>query len=322
MTMPVPVPTAGTRTAWPGSATSTRTCAWASRCGTGRTTTSRSGCSACPGRRATTARTPRSTGGTSMPPRATGGCTGATTTRRPPTPTSACVDENSAAGKDVGEFELLDTGVFADDRFFAVEVQYAKAGPEDIVMRVTVTNHGPEHRPIHVLPTLWFRDVWTGGEVEGRPQLSLGAGHIVAEHSRLGRYRLHAQSGPGGRRRPRRSSATTRPTSRASGAPTRSRATPRTGSTTTWSPARQPSTRSTRDQGSVVVPRGRRPRGDRGVRAPPRGVARRRGRPGAGRFAWRSLRAGRPRPMPSTTPSPRPPAHRRRPASCARRSPG
>ena len=59
-------------------------------------------------------------------------------------------------------------------------------------MRVTVTNHGPEARPIHVLPTLWFRDTWTGGEVEGRPHLSLGDGHIVAEHPRLGRYRLHA----------------------------------------------------------------------------------------------------------------------------------
>ena len=104
-------------------------------------------------------------------------------------------DENRARGKDVGEFELLDTGVFDEDRYFAVEVQYAKAGPEDIVMRVTVTNHGPEVRPIHVLPTLWFRDIWTGGEVEGRPHLTLGDGHIVAEHPRLGRYRLHAHPG-------------------------------------------------------------------------------------------------------------------------------
>jgi hypothetical protein len=106
--------------------------------------------------------------------------------------------ENASRGKDVGEYELLDTGAFADDRFFAVEVQYAKAGPMDIVMRITVTNHGPDRAPIHVLPTLWCRDTWTGHDLPLAPSLRLDDGRIVATHPRAGTYRLSAQPGPDG----------------------------------------------------------------------------------------------------------------------------
>ena len=60
------------------------------------------------------------------------------------------------------ELELLDTGVFDEDRYFDVVVEYAKAAPEDIVMRITATNRGPEAAPLHLLPTLWLRNTWTG----------------------------------------------------------------------------------------------------------------------------------------------------------------
>ena len=89
------------------------------------------------------------------------------------------------------EYELLDTGVFADDRYFDVVVEYAKAGPEDVLMRVTATNRGPESAPLHVLPTLWFRDVWTADPGEVRPLLRRAGGDgraavVAASHRDLG----------------------------------------------------------------------------------------------------------------------------------------
>ena len=66
-----------------------------------------------------------------------------------------------AAAATSREFELLDTGVFDDDRYFDVFVEYAKASPDDILIRITVENRGPEAAPLHVLPTLWFRNRWS-----------------------------------------------------------------------------------------------------------------------------------------------------------------
>ena len=81
------------------------------------------------------------------------------------------VDENRRRGRGAPEFELVDTGVFDDDRYFDVVVEYAKADAEDLVMRVTVTNHGPEAAPIHVLPTVWFRNTWVWDRYTDRPSL-------------------------------------------------------------------------------------------------------------------------------------------------------
>jgi hypothetical protein len=74
------------------------------------------------------------------------------------------VEENRRRGGQGSEFELLDTGVFDDHRYFDVFVEYAKASPEDIVIRVTVENRGPDDAPIHLLPHLWFRNTWAWGE--------------------------------------------------------------------------------------------------------------------------------------------------------------
>src|SRR4030042_323348 len=69
------------------------------------------------------------------------------------------------------EYELLDTGVFDDDRYFDVLVEYAKSSPEDTLMRITVCNRGPEAATLHVLPTLWFRHTWSGSADEAKPAL-------------------------------------------------------------------------------------------------------------------------------------------------------
>ena len=78
------------------------------------------------------------------------------------------VRENRTRGRTEPEFELADTGVFDDGRYFDVFAEYAKDGPEDIAIRITVANRGPEQATIHLLPTLWFRNTWSWGrESEG-----------------------------------------------------------------------------------------------------------------------------------------------------------
>jgi hypothetical protein len=78
-------------------------------------------------------------------------------------PYAKLVHENGRRSKADREYELLDTGVFDDDRYFDVQAEYAKAGPNDLLLRVSVTNRGPEPAPLHVLPTLWARNTWIWG---------------------------------------------------------------------------------------------------------------------------------------------------------------
>src|SRR6266705_1744258 len=72
-------------------------------------------------------------------------------------PYTELVAENRRRGRQQPEYELLDTGVFAADRYFDVLIEYAKASPDDLLVRITATNHGPDPAPLHILPTLWFR---------------------------------------------------------------------------------------------------------------------------------------------------------------------
>jgi hypothetical protein len=94
------------------------------------------------------------------------------------------------------EYELLDTGAFADDRYFDVFVEYAKEDPEDILIQVTVHNRGPEAARLHVLPTLWFRNTWSWGKGETKPYLRESGGAIHASHPELGDYTLACDGGP------------------------------------------------------------------------------------------------------------------------------
>ena len=102
-------------------------------------------------------------------------------------------EENQRRSRTEPEFELADTGVFADGRYFEVAVEYAKAGPNDILIEITVTNCGPERAPLHLLPTLWFRNSWSWGckhegcEVKPRMQ-QVGPGHVQTHHASLGRF--------------------------------------------------------------------------------------------------------------------------------------
>ncbi|GAB3508809.1 glucosidase [Spirosoma knui] len=117
-------------------------------------------------------------------------------------PYQRLVDENKRRTRNDPEFELLDTEIFSDDRYFDVAVEYAKAGPQDVLMVVTVQNRGPETAVLHLLPTLWFRNSWAwGDDSDGvpsqRPLLSLQTdGSVLAEQSLLGRYVLHAEGQP------------------------------------------------------------------------------------------------------------------------------
>jgi hypothetical protein len=107
------------------------------------------------------------------------------------------VEKNRGRSREELEYELLDTGVFDDDRYFDVFVEYAKDGPEDVLIRITVHNRGPEAARIRVLPTLWFRNTWSWGDDDSKPSLRAEApGVIQASHQQLGEYRLYCDGGP------------------------------------------------------------------------------------------------------------------------------
>jgi hypothetical protein len=120
-------------------------------------------------------------------------------------PYERLVAENRRRGFGDPEFELADAGAFDDGRYVDVFAEYAKASPDDVLIRVTVANRGPEAATVHVLPTLWFRNTWSWGRTgEGHwPKPSLrreSAQSVVAEHETLGRFVLHAAAGPDGAR--------------------------------------------------------------------------------------------------------------------------
>jgi hypothetical protein len=107
------------------------------------------------------------------------------------------VEMNRCRSRDEFEFELLDTGVFDDGRYFDVFVEYAKNEPEDLLIRITAHNRGPEAAVLHVLPTLWFRNTWSWGEKEPRPALQqAGEGAIRASHPQLGVHTLYCEGAP------------------------------------------------------------------------------------------------------------------------------
>jgi hypothetical protein len=111
-------------------------------------------------------------------------------------PYADLVDTNRARGRDELEYELLDTGVFAESRYFDVEVEYAKAAVEDIAIRITVHNRGPEAARLHLLPTLWFRNTWSHAVDAQRPLLRAAPGGIEAVHADLGTRWLLVEGAP------------------------------------------------------------------------------------------------------------------------------
>jgi hypothetical protein len=120
-------------------------------------------------------------------------------------PYAQLVAENGRRGFHDLEYELLDTGLFADGRYFDIFVEYAKAGPDDILIRLSAVNRGPDTAVLHLLPTLWFRNTWSWGyengpmgDAPGRPRLyrdraANGAAVVRADHPAAGSHYLYLE---------------------------------------------------------------------------------------------------------------------------------
>jgi hypothetical protein len=119
-------------------------------------------------------------------------------------PYAELVAENARRGSADPEFELLDTGVFGGDRYFDIIIEYAKVAADDILIRIRAANRGPDTAPLHLLPTLWFRNTWSWGygagpmdDVPEKPSLrQVCPGVAAAQHPVLGHYTLYAEGEP------------------------------------------------------------------------------------------------------------------------------
>jgi hypothetical protein len=123
-------------------------------------------------------------------------------------PYTDLIGTNRSRSRQEPEYELIDTGIFAENRYFDVTVEYAKVDSQDILIRFTVTNHGPEAAPLHLLPTLWFRNTWAWGYDDRRPMLTVVTDEptqiatvqesrlIHAQHHELGDYWLACEGTP------------------------------------------------------------------------------------------------------------------------------
>ncbi len=111
-------------------------------------------------------------------------------------PYGTLIEENRKRSRVDPEFELWDTGIFEQDRYFDIDIEYAKAAPDDILCRITVRNMGPEAAPIHVLPTLWFRNTWSWGRSNAKPGMKLEKDNsrvfVRSSHEAIGAYDFHA----------------------------------------------------------------------------------------------------------------------------------
>jgi hypothetical protein len=112
-------------------------------------------------------------------------------------PYDELVAVNGRRSRDEPEYELVDTGVFDEDRFWVVTADYAKATPRDMCIRITVSNRGPEEATLHVLPSLWFRNTWSWGAPNRPvPVLTGTPGRLVGEHRSVGRLELRGEGEP------------------------------------------------------------------------------------------------------------------------------
>jgi hypothetical protein len=117
-----------------------------------------------------------------------------------PYPYDDLIETNRRRGRTDWEYELLDTGIFHEDRYFDVYVEYVKASPSDILIQINLCNRGPEVAMLHVLPTLWFRNTWTWWPDKPKPSLRQKPGEntvtIETSHADLGDFLLHCDGNP------------------------------------------------------------------------------------------------------------------------------
>ena len=108
-------------------------------------------------------------------------------------PYSRLVEENRNRGLQDNEFELIDTGVFDKNRYWDVFIEYFKASPDDILAQITIYNRGPEAAALHVLPQLWFRNMWSWNPAMAKPEISAQGPVLAAIHPQLGTYYLYVE---------------------------------------------------------------------------------------------------------------------------------
>jgi hypothetical protein len=107
-------------------------------------------------------------------------------------PYDLLVQENAQRDRKQPEFEIIDTGIFDADRYFDVDIEYAKAGADDILLQLTINNRGPDEAAIHVLPQVWFRNTWSWVADGPKPSLErAGDDVVVVKHEKLGAYAIH-----------------------------------------------------------------------------------------------------------------------------------
>ncbi|WP_309395958.1 MGH1-like glycoside hydrolase domain-containing protein [Cerasicoccus maritimus] len=110
------------------------------------------------------------------------------------------VDEAASRGLEADEFELLDSGAFDDNRYYDVYAEYAKAGPNDILVKITIANRAQEGATVHLLPQLWFRNTWIWGcdyeDCSMKPSIRKDGKRLIAEHETLGEFHFHAEDAP------------------------------------------------------------------------------------------------------------------------------
>jgi hypothetical protein len=113
-------------------------------------------------------------------------------------PYADLVAENARRSRQDPEYELLDTGIFADDRYFDVFVEYAKADPDDLLVRISIANRGPEAASVHLLPTLWFKNDWSWSLANAKPRIALARADaegavLAATHRTLEPFWLYCE---------------------------------------------------------------------------------------------------------------------------------
>ncbi len=111
-------------------------------------------------------------------------------------PYEKLVDENKKRNRSDREYELIDTGIFSDDRYFDIFIEYAKKGPRDVLIKITAYNRGDKSALLHIIPQLWFRNTWAWGYDDYKPALTETGKHLIeADHESLGRYYLYTENG-------------------------------------------------------------------------------------------------------------------------------
>ncbi len=111
-------------------------------------------------------------------------------------PYDELIRENLHRDQSVPEFDLVDTKIFDENRYFDLFMEYAKADDEDLCIRITIENRGPDAASIHVIPNLWFRNTWSWGDAGNKPQISSTDGYFLVEHFELDPYYLYYENDP------------------------------------------------------------------------------------------------------------------------------